>query len=172
MGVATSLWPCAKSDFSEPPLTATLLAAALCVLLGARPHLDPRSTRRLDILAGCALGVAVLAKYVAVIFVPLFCLYVIVAAPPAQSLARRFVRRIALLAPVAVAGCIDLLVNDLRFASIFSTGYSATDRPFSGDVVSGLLGLTISPYRGLLYYDPLLFLGLLAIPNTALAASS
>jgi hypothetical protein len=80
LGIATSLWPYSKSDFSEPLLTLCLAVAVLCALQASRLLASKRATnsengrelRRLDLLTGGALGIAVLAKDAAVIYVPVF----------------------------------------------------------------------------------------------------
>ncbi len=164
LGIATSLWPYAKSDFSEPLLTAALLAATLCLILASQDVATPRWTIRWDTLAGVALSVAVLTKYAALAFVPLFCLYLLWATPRAYTVIHRMGRIALLLAPVVVAGCASLLINWLRFGSVTTTGYAAGEHPFSSMTWRPLWGLLLSPYRGLLFYDPLLFAGLLLLP--------
>lgn len=164
LGLATSLWPYAKSDFSEPLLTAALLAATLCVTLASQDVATTRWTIRWDTLAGVALSVAVLTKYAALAFTPLFCLYLFWSTPRAYILLHRVRRLALLLAPVLVAGCVSLLINWLRFGSVTTTGYAAGEHPFSSLTWRPVWGLLLSPYRGLLFYDPLLFVGLLLLP--------
>lgn len=195
LGVATSLWPYSKSDFSEPLLTLCLAVAVLAALLAASASSTLAQRLRLDALLGVALGIAILTKYAALIYVPIFCLYTLLtldltSQPPQQvrsstsrAPARSWHRwshwntwrsrttwttlltRLAVqLAPVFVAGCLVLLVNALRFGAPFITGYDAADHPFNGSLSRGLYGLLLSPYRGLLFYDPLLFVGLLCLP--------
>jgi hypothetical protein len=78
---------------------------------------------------------------------------------------RTWLRQQALiLAPALVAGLVVLLVNDLRFGSPLQTGYPPGGRLFSIPVTTGAAGLLVSLQRGLLFYDPLLFAGLLALP--------
>jgi hypothetical protein len=182
LGIATSFWPYSKTDFSEPLLTLCLAVAALCALQAA--HLldseraatlaGRRDLRLLDLFTGSALGIGVLAKDAALIYVPVFLLYAMVTLhdvslrdPNSLRLVLRRLwlgRLLAIVAPVVVAGVVALLINALRFGSPLATGYAPRDRPFSGPVLVGLWGLLISPNSGILFYDPLLFAGLLALP--------
>lgn len=183
LGIATSFWPYSKSDFSEPLLALSLAVAVLCALWASQILSSPRESENrtaklevlsLDLVTGAALGVAVLTKYAAVIYLPVFVLLIILSVPtvPPSELQRptsihlslRLERLTALLAPVILAGILVLLVDALRFGSVWSTGYAPSDRPFSGSILVGLPGLLISPTSGIFLYDPLLFAGLLAIP--------
>lgn len=166
LGTATSLWPYSKVDFSEPLLTCCLVGAGLCLLLAERAGARREQTRmfRLDLLAGVALAVAILTKYAAVIYLPVFVLYATLTLPRPISAVRWLKRQTALLGPVVVAGCCDLAINALRFGSPFITGYGAGDRPLTGSPTRAVWGLLVSPYRGLLFYDPILFVGMLCLP--------
>jgi hypothetical protein len=175
LGVATSLWPYSKTDLSEPLLA---LGVAVAVLGAVRltqlwsqqstpASVQPPRTAVLDrwsVALGCGLGVAMLAKYIALAFVPLFCLYLTLAMPRPLRLATWLRRQALVLAPALVAGLIVLLVNDLRFGSPLQTGYPPGGRLFSIPVTIGATGLLVSLTRGLLFYDPLVFVGLLALP--------
>ena len=183
LGIATSFWPYSKTDFSEPLLALSLAVAVLCALRAARLLAGQRATGdtrtqqdllRLDLITGIALGIGVVTKYAAVIYLPVFLVYFLLPLPgvalrdlPHELWATRRVlvqRLSALLIPVVLAGLLVLLVDALRFGSPWMTGYAPSDRPFSGSVPVGLSGLLISPFAGLLFYDPLLFAGLLALP--------
>ncbi|PWT75486.1 MAG: hypothetical protein C5B60_05265 [Chloroflexi bacterium] len=182
LGIATSLWPYSKSDFSEPLLTLCLAVAVFCALQASCLLASKRAMasegrcdlQRLDLCTGGALGIGVLTKDAAAIYVPVFLLYSLVTLPDLswrdpRSLAlvprRLWLRRlIALLAPIIAAGILALLINILRFGSPLATGYAPGDRPFSGPVLDGLWGLLMSPRAGILFYDPLMFAGLLALP--------
>jgi hypothetical protein len=59
---------------------------------------------------------------------------------------------------------VTLLINYARFGSLTATGYAPQDRPFTSWSLRPLWGLLLSPYRGILVYDPLLFAGLLCLP--------
>jgi hypothetical protein len=182
LGIATSLWPYSKTDFSEPLLTLCLAVAVLCALQAARLLVSERAATRagrrdlwwLDLFTGSALGIGLLAKDAALIYVPVFMLYSMLTLPTVSlcdlrslSLVPRWLwlgRLVALVAPILVASVLALLINALRFDSPLATGYALRDLPFSGPVLNGLWGLLISPHTGMLFYDPLLFAGLLALP--------
>ena len=182
LGIATPLWPYSKTDFSEPLLTLSLAVAVYCSLQARRLLASTRSTSIgtsrnlwwLDLVTGGALGIGVLTKYAALIYIPVFFLYAMLTLPNVRRqdlrtlalVPRRlwFQRLAALLTPILVAGVVVLLVNALRFGSPLATGYTIEDRPFSGPLLVGLWGLLISPDKGLFFYDPLIFGGLLALP--------
>ena len=71
------------------------------------------------------------------------------------------------LAPIAFAvgwgsGVIPLLVyGQVAFGSAFEQGYG--DKPFNGDVATGLYGLLLSPSRGILTYEPWIVAALIAL---------
>jgi hypothetical protein len=68
-----------------------------------------------------------------------------------------------LLIPVFICAALIALYNMLRFGSLTSTGYHfAAGEGFTRPFLEGFLGQLISPYRGLLWYNPVL---LLAIPG-------
>jgi hypothetical protein len=163
LGVATSFWPYSKTDFSEPLLALCLEVAVLCVLLMEHSRADEGRTLRLAIAAGAALGFALLTKYAAVIFIPVICLYMTVLLPPAHTWMRWLRQQVAVLLPAICCGAAVLLINWIRFGAPLTTGYDNADRPFTLPLHEGLSGLLFSPQRGLLFYDPLLFAGLLGL---------
>jgi hypothetical protein len=166
LGIATSFWPYSKTDFSEPLLTLCLEVAVLCTLLIQRGQEDRKREAYLALAAGSALGFAILTKYAALVYVPIICLYVTMVGLPTARWSVWLRQQIALLLPVFCAGISVLVVNVLRFGSVFATGYDSSDRPLTFPLTEGVAGLLFSPGRGLLFYDPLLFLGLLALGVT------
>lgn len=171
LGIATSLWPYSKSDFSEPLLALCFLLATYWLLRPAQlvstlERVDDVKAYllRVDLLVGFVLGCAVLTKYAAIAFVPGFCLYTLLTLPQPRSILLATRRLIAILVPVGIGGLGVLLVDTLRFGSPLVTGYASWDHPFSTPIERGLYGILISPYRGLVFYDPLLFVGLLCAP--------
>jgi hypothetical protein len=71
---------------------------------------------------------------------------------------------VSFLIPVVVSGLLALWWNWARYGNIFDTGYVETET-FSGNLLTGLYGLTIGPARGFVWYNPVL---LLAIPGVAI----
>lgn len=59
--------------------------------------------------------------------------------------------------PILAAGLLSLWWNWLRFGSLFDSGYVESEA-FNGDWLFGLVGLLISPGRGILWYSPVLLL--------------
>lgn len=166
LGLATSFWPYSKSDFAEPLLTVGLAGAVLGALLVQKALATEQVERveRWALLAGAGLGVCVLAKYAALVYVPVVCIYLTVVAWRRQSVRQWIRTQAALLLPVAIAAAVVLLVNFLRFDSPFTTGYAPGDHPFTTAIWNGTYGLLFGPYRGLLFFDPLLFVGLVCLP--------
>jgi dolichyl-phosphate-mannose-protein mannosyltransferase len=163
LGLATSFWPYSKTDFSEPLLTLCLEVAVLCALLMEQRREDEGRMLRLAVVAGAALGFALLTKYAAVVFIPVICLYMTVAYPPNRRWGVWLRQQAAILLPAACFGIAVLFINWLRFGSPLATGYESFDRPFVLPLYEGLSGLLFSPHRGLLFYDPLLFAGILGL---------
>jgi len=60
---------------------------------------------------------------------------------------------------VAVAGAAIALANLTRFGSIFETGYGGEARRFETPVLEGLFGQIMSPGKGVVWYCPLVILG-------------
>jgi len=172
-GLTTPAWPYAKLDFSEPLLATMLLAAALASFRFATRQRQQLLLRlRWVLLAGAALGVAVLTKYVAVAVAPLFAIYLIAAsqggeaeratAPPRWR--RSLPAQAAFWLPVAAAVALTLAVNALRSGSPWVTGYAAFERPLNQSPLATLAAgaaLLVSPGFGLLWYASPLVLGVL-----------
>jgi hypothetical protein len=168
-GLTTPAWPYAKLDFSEPLLATTLLAAALASYrFATRRH----QRLRWALLAGAALGMAVLTKYVAVAVAPLFAVYLIAAsqggdaerAGAAAGWRRALPAQAAFWLPVAAAVALTLTVNALRSGSPWVTGYAAFERPLNQSPLATLAAgaaLLVSPGFGLLWYASPLVLGVL-----------
>jgi hypothetical protein len=69
---------------------------------------------------------------------------------------------------LALMGSLLLAYNLVRFGNPFTSGYNfAQGEGFTAPIGEGALGLWLSPYRGLLWYSPLLWLGVLALPLRA-----
>ena len=65
--------------------------------------------------------------------------------------------------PILLAGGVTLAYNYLRFGALLDAGYLPIEQ-FSGRLQEGLLGLLVSPGRGLLFYAPVLLLLIPALP--------
>ncbi|MCS7287064.1 MAG: hypothetical protein NZ653_08025 [Anaerolineae bacterium] len=150
-GMATPLWPYAKTFFSEPLASLGLLGAVLSLFC-------LRDSRRFthSLLAGVSLGVVLLSKYSFAFFFPLFA-WLKLRFESETSPARRLVSWAIFLAPQALALIFLAIWNWLRYEDFFDTGYLPQES-FSAVWWQGILGLTLSPGKGLVWYAPLLLL--------------
>ena len=171
-GLATMAWPYTQGYFSDPICGWGLLAAAYGLLAYAQ------SGRKLYLFgAGIAWGVAYLTRSINLLTLPIYLLglfWVLEAAAGSprlrlqERLAAAFQRNwrpvVSFLIPVVAAGLLSLWWNSIRFGNLFDTGYVASES-FSGDWLAGMFGLSLSPGRGFLWYNPIL---LLALPGIVL----
>lgn len=154
-GLATPLWPYSKTFFAEPLGALGVTAFLLAALKGRRPE----AAMGWWTLAGAAMGLAFLAKPAHVVLVL-----------PASVLLMLYARKAGLRRSLpalcgfalAVAMCAGLfsLYNFVRFGALLETGYGSEASRFTGSYVDGVLGLLVSPGRGLFVYSPLLLLSL------------
>lgn len=153
--------PYVKSFFSEP-LVALALTGALYHLLRQR-----ESARRGHALAaGLWLALSLLARSPNAIVIPFYALALLVREPPRQvdwSRLRDRVSPFLLFAlPVAAGGLLYLLYNQVRFGSPLESGYIAGEE-FSAIWWQGILGQSIAPGRGLLWFAPWLPLSVVGL---------
>jgi hypothetical protein len=144
--LATPLLVYSKTFFSEPLVALALSAAVLAALAGSEGGTSAW------VNCGVALGAAVLIKPVALVVAPVFLAFA------ALRREGRW-RALALLAwPLALASAGMGCYNFARFGSPLDAGYrtAAWDVP----LWVGLPGLLLSPGKGLLWYCPLVVLGL------------
>jgi hypothetical protein len=157
--LASPLWAYSKTFFSEPLAGAGLV---FCFYFAVRGRKGSGGAWNW-ILSGLCLGVCVLAKAVNVLLViPALALTV---APMRETSFRERFRRCALLAPGLLAAIFLILAyNYARFGSWWETGYSDEVWSWTTPWGEGILGLLISPGRGLLLYFPL---WILVVPGIA-----
>lgn len=140
LACGTIVWPYSKHDAFEIQMTAPLLLA-LYVLVGDSP--------RAGLLAGLAIGWAMLAKPVAVLAVPGLAWVAWRRRPSPAQLAQ-------LAAGPALALALTLAYNAARFGSPLETGYSAEVQAYAIPFLMGLYGLLLSAGKGVLWYSPAL----------------
>ena len=153
-GLSTLALVYVKTLFGEP------LAALLLILAVWAAHRYQAASRPRDAaLAGAALGLALGVNLTYAVMLPLVGLYLFGADP------RRWrVRPIAAFgAPVLAALLLLGAYNWARFGGPLETGYATgLDEGFTSGLLPGVIGLLVGPYRGLVWYSPVL---LLAIPG-------
>lgn len=163
-GLATMAWPYARYLFSEP-LAGLGLVAGAYFLLRYRDCGDAASL----LLAGAGLALALLTRLNNGIAAPILALvlaaYLFRRLGGPRRAPRRWLAALLVFAlPVAVALGVTAWYNWLRFGSPLATGYFRAQETFSGPLLRGLYGLLLSPGKGLLWYNPILFASLLAWP--------
>ena len=163
-GLGTMAWPYARYLFSETLAGLGLLLSAYFLLpLPAGSKAGIRGRRAL--LAGAGLGLALLARLnnaLAAPFLGLLLLYYLQRSRPRDW--RRWLKPLVLLGlPVLAALVVIGWYNWLRFGSPWTTGYLPQER-FATPFFQGFYGLTLSPGKGLLWYNPLFWAALIAWP--------
>jgi hypothetical protein len=164
-------WPYSKYFFSEPLSGLCLLAAAYFLLTEASGSPGSRSLAR-TALSGFFLGLAVATRFANAVLVPIYLIPLLGQHARAQRVSGRSfsASRCVLLRALqeVVAFGVPLLVwavlicgyNYVRFANPFTTGY-LPEESFSAPWLTGILGLLVSPGRGLVFFCPVLVLCLL-----------
>jgi hypothetical protein len=154
--VGTMTWVYAKSFFSDP-LIALLLLLTYYSLLSHR--LDRRPVWLW--ISGAALGFAGLVKPASLIHAPLFLVYwvIIVRSEPRTVFRQRF---LAFMLPLGVGILAILIYNWWRFGTPLDTGYRNIGWTFP--LLKGLYGLTASPGKGYLLYNPVSLASIAGMP--------
>jgi hypothetical protein len=173
LGLATPILPYSQNLYSHVPCAALLFAAFVLLFLlepagRARGHRSrwlishPHSTA---FLAGLALGSAVLFDYEAVVIALVIGLYALWRLPRSLSLS---------LVAGALPGLVALAAydvaayhNPLRSAySVRSSGWTHVGEGVAGTAftwpphLAAIIGMSVSPYRGVFFLSPFLLLAL------------
>lgn len=159
-GLGTMAWPYARYLFSESLAGLGLMASAY-FLLRTRDRLDQASL----VLAGSGLGLALLARLNNAMVAPFLGLLLLGYLYRQHGRHwQRWIGPIVLFGlPVLAALAITGWYNALRFGNPLTTGYLPEER-FTTPFFEGFYGLTLSPGKGLLWYNPLLWAALAAWP--------
>ncbi len=185
-GLCTMAWPYSKTFFSEPLFTGCLVATALG-LLGYH-QTSGRWRFGWLVLAGFALGYALLTRIGGAVLLPAILAYALWATTSQPEGAPiRWIGDLvrgrqdkgvgrpsrwqsqavgALLAfGLPLAACLALLLwhNWVRFGSPLNNGY--TDEAFSTPLLTGLAGLLLSPGKSIFLYVPITALAVVAWPR-------
>jgi len=165
-GLCTYAWPQARGTLSDVQATVALFLAFV-LAQGTLERLERgRTPNLLSLLGfGLSLGVAFLTRVVlAPAVAVLVCFFVVRVVQEARSTGARFPLRTLLLGLLPALACfgVFLWVNELRFGDPLETGYGGVVGVdwFMRSPAEGLLGITVSPGSGLLWFAPgaLLFL--------------
>lgn len=148
--LTTFAWPTGVSDGADP-----LMSLLVSVSFWGALRYSRTSAPRDALLAGAALGVAVLAKPALVVLAPGVLLAVAMGTGP-WSVRLRPVLACGL--GIATALAAQLWLNHARWGSPLATGYN--DPVLTGDLGVGLWQLTLGINKGLLWHAPLAALGL------------
>lgn len=172
-GLGTMAWPYAKYFFSDPLAGLGVFASAYFLL-----RYKEVSSLFSPFLAGAGLGLAVVTRLANAVTIPLFLALLIVYSGyrPPQAGWRKGARRVRnmlvvgwkplllFLLPLSLSVLLVGGYNYLRFGDIWQTGYRP-EESFSAPLMQGVLGLLISPGRGLFLYSPILALTIIAFPT-------
>ncbi len=151
-GLATLAFPYTRTLYGEP-------LAALLLLLAVYALYEYWQSRRWLWLTALAVAAGLLVGVNTIYVLPAGLLGLLVLVEVARH--REWRHLLALAVPVAILVAAFGLCNALRFDSPFTTGYRFSDgEGFNFPFLSGVFGLTISPYRGLFWYSPILLLAL------------
>ena len=162
VGLASPLWPYAKTDFSEPLSALALTGAMLFLVRGRSRHMALNFGA-----AGMFGAIALLTKLTAGVALLALCMYACGVAAGAWRERRREAAG-ALLSWVGMLAAGAVLVglyNVARYGHITDSGYYAADLPFHAPLVIGLKGLLFGSGKGLLWYCPLVLVALALWPR-------
>jgi hypothetical protein len=153
-GLCSPAWVYTHTFFSEPLVAFLLTGAALALV-----RFDHRETVRWLALAGGALGFALLTRISAAAALPAFGVYVTMhwraKRLPLQSMVPQAT---AAAMAFGIGAGLMIVYNLIRFGNPFDFGYHTSN--WQTPLLSGLYGLTLSPGKGILWYAPVVVLGL------------
>jgi hypothetical protein len=173
---ATMALPYVRTAWGEPVIAFGLLLAAWAVARSGREDRNrpagsaPAGSLHPAFWCGLGLALSMGSNAVYVLLAPLFALFICYRPhAPWQQHGRRLLAFVAAPA-VVVTGM--LVYNLVRFGSGLETGYhfAPGQEGFSTPLWWGVLGLTVSPARGFLWYNPPVLLALWAWPSFHRAA--
>jgi hypothetical protein len=157
LGFCTFLWPHSRTFFSEPLTALALFASFYLALISASPNSSATARINLRLIASGALfALALATKVQYVVALPAFLIYV---AWRGRQTPLPNKSRVTILSSLTwllglALGALPLFYYDWRlFGGPFSTGYGASATSFlTNPLLNGLLGLLLSPGKGLVWY--------------------
>jgi hypothetical protein len=175
--LGTLAWPYAKYFFSEP-LTGLCLIGAAYFLVQRGPSQTGRVSLWRPALSGCFLGLALATRFANAVLIPIYLVALVVQLLRSRSAAdwpsirsnprivisATWAEVLAFAAPLLFWAALMAAYNYLRFGSPLITGY-LPEESFSAPWLEGILGLLVSPGRGILFYCPILLACIPALPQ-------
>lgn len=144
----------ATKSFLTQPLETVSMLGSIYYLVGSRND----GIRRRPFYAGLFAGVGILTKWFFAINLPILTAYLVI-----TSVRGRRVRNLVLFSiPVGMAFAFGLGYNEIRFGSVWQTGY-AGNLSFSTPLFVGLYGLLLSSGKSLFLYAPVALLGVVSL---------
>ena len=116
---------------------------------------------------GTGVALAISANIVYILMAPIFIAVLYFGGRDTRSSTQRVGEIAGFVFPLCVVGISLLLYNYARFGDMLETGYrfAVGQEGFTTPLWWGVLGLTISPARGLLWYSPPILLGIFGWPR-------
>lgn len=148
-GLGTMAWPYSQSFYSEP-LTGLLLLATFYVLMK-----ENLKTKEL-LLAGVLFSGAIFTRAGSLVA---FLAIVVYLALTSKKLHEVGLRVLLFSVPLFGVLAVIFFYNFYRFGNPLQAGYQS--EAFTTPLAKGIYGLTLSPGRGIFWYNPLLILSLL-----------
>ncbi len=143
------------TNFSDPLLALLFTLAAYSAF-----RADGDRRHRWLLFTGSMLGLALYLRERALIWLPLYLGYLLF-----THRARTIRHWLAVLVPLGCGAAALMLWNSVRFGSPVVIGYESwvADTGFDAPIIVGLFGLLISPGKGILLYNPIVWLGLIGL---------
>jgi hypothetical protein len=166
-GVASLAWPYARTFFSEP------LAGLLLILAVERAYsASVRHNRRALLISGVATGLLLATRIAALVAAPFLMLYVAAATVSCPGASRGMAERLRVMAAhlglwsLGLVPGVALVIgyNLARFGLPLASGYGDEASAFTTPLLTGLIGLLLSPGKSLFLYAPVAALALAGAP--------
>ena len=152
--VGSPAWVYTHTFFSEPLVTLCLVVGALAAV-----RFSQREQTRWLVLMGSILGLALLTRINAVAALPAFGLYLVLTWRAQRTSTSSIIQQAtAVLIAFGLGAGLTVLYNIYRFGDPLDFGYHTSN--WQAPFYRGLYGLTLSPGKGILWYAPVIVLGL------------
>ncbi|MBI3761444.1 MAG: hypothetical protein HY260_06220 [Chloroflexi bacterium] len=153
----------AKTALGEPVASLGLLTALFALHRAGKQ----KASSQPEILCGAGLALAIGTSAVYALLVPVFATALAVVGRKQTSLRTHAARLVRFGLPVAAMGAGLAGYNFVRFGSLLQTGYHfiAGQESFTTPLWWGIAGLTVSPARGFLWYNPPALLSIASWPR-------